>query len=121
MAEINLNGFGYAAVETVSTSTKTLDFGDCGVVQDVTADCTVTLPATSAKYGFILRVGADNVTLNISPNASDKIWGNGVNGGTDNKDLIFTDQPIGSFVELRGDGTDGYAVVRVHGTATFEA
>lgn len=121
MAEINLQGFGYAAVEEVAAATKTLDFGDCGVVQNVTVDSTVTLPATSAKYGFILRVGADNVTLNISPAAADKIWGNGANGGTDNKDLIFTDQPIGSFVELAGDGTDGYRVVRVHGTATFEA
>ncbi len=121
MAEVNLLGFGYAAVEEVAAASKTLDLGDCGVVQNVTVDSTVTLPATSAKNHFVLRVGADNVTLNISPNAADKIWGAGVNGGTDNKDVIFTDQPIGSFIELRGDGTDGYVVVRSHGTFTFEA
>lgn len=123
MAEVNLQKFGYQS-STAVTGNVTLDANDFGVVQNVTADATVTLPATAAKNNFILRVGADNVTLAISPAAADKIAGytaasSGV--GTDNKDLIFTDQPIGSFVQLQGDGVDGYTITALHGAPTFEA
>lgn len=120
MAEVNLTGFGYVQSEDV-TGNKTLDLGDCGVVQNATATCVVTLPATSAKNRFIVRVGAEGITVSISPAAADKIWGAGATAGTDNKDLIFTSQAVGSYVELAGDGTDGYAVVRYSGTSTFEA
>lgn len=124
MSEVNLEGFGYLSSATVSASSKTLALSDAGVVQDVTVTSTITLPATSAKANFIVRVGADGITLNISPDASDKIAGYGATNsgaGTDNKDLIFTSQPVGSYVQLQGDGTDGYTVTRLHGTATFES
>lgn len=123
MAEINLVGFGYNEYEAV-TGNKTLDLGDSGVVQNVTATATVTLPATTAKLDFIIRVGADSITLTISPNSSDKIAGYGAintGAGADDKDLIFTNQPIGSFVQLHGDGTDGYTITRISGTATFQS
>lgn len=55
MAEVNLTGFGYVQSEDV-TGNKTLDLGDCGVVQNATATCVVTLPATSAKNRFIVRL-----------------------------------------------------------------
>lgn len=119
MAEVNLGKFGYVQAETVSGSTKTLDEGDGGVVQNVTADCTVTLPSTVVGTSYTLRVGADNVTLNISPAAADKIMGNGFTSA-DNKDAIFTDQPIGSYVKLVGDGANGWMVAEVHGTLTRE-
>lgn len=122
MATINLDGFGHNEFEEVILD-KTLDATDCGVVQNVTVTKTVTLPATSAKHNFIVRVGKAGITVTISPNSSDKIAGytaanTGV--GADNKDLIFTTQPAGSFVQLQGDGTDGYTITRLIGSPTFE-
>lgn len=123
MATVNLDGFGHNEAEEV-TGAKTLDLGDCGVVQNVTATATVTLPAVSAKHYFLIRVGKPGITVTISPNASDKIAGYGApntGAGTDDKDLIFTNQPAGSYVALMGDGTDGFTVARINGTATFQA
>lgn len=123
MATVNLSGFGHNEVEEV-TGAKTLDLGDSGVVQNVTATATVTLPATSNKSNFLIRVGKAGLTVTISPNAADKIAGYGAantGAGTDDKDLIFTNQPAGSYVQLDGDGTDGYTVTRICGTATFQA
>ena len=119
MAQINLNGFGYNEYEAVTT-TKTFDEGDSGVVQNVTASTTVTLPATVVGTCYIVRVGADGITLNISPAAADKIMGNGFTSA-DNKDLIFTSQPKGSYVVLVADGVNGWFVHRIKGTATREA
>lgn len=120
---VNVYGYGHLESEDVTTD-KTLDATDVGLVQNVTETQTITLPATSAKYDFILRIGTPGITVTISPNASDKILGytaanSGV--GADNKDLIFTNQPAGSFVHLRGDGTDGYTIVSFRGAPTFEA
>lgn len=117
---VSLTGFGHQESEAV-TGNKTLDLGDCGVVQNVTASATVTLPATSARARFAIRVGAAGITVNVSPAAADNIVGNGEGTGTDNKDLIFTNQAAGSYVVLEGDGTAGYTVAAISGTATFEA
>lgn len=119
MAGININGFGYNEVTTV-TGNKTVAEGDSGVVQNVTATATMTLPATTVGTSFIFRVGADSITLSISPAAADKIMGNGFTSA-DNKDLIFTNQPQGSYVMLVADGVNGYFVQRISGTATREA
>lgn len=118
MAQVNLVGFGYNQSETVAAD-KTLDEGDSGVVQNVTDTKTVTLPATVVGYTFIIRVGADGKTVSVSPAAADKIIGNGFTSA-DNKDLIFTNQPKGSYVVLVGDGVNGYMVSRIKGTATRE-
>jgi hypothetical protein len=115
---INLGNFGWVENEAV-TGNKTLDEGDSGVVQNVTATATVTLPATVVGTVYIVRVGADGITVSVSPNASDKIMGNGFTSA-DNKDLIFTSQPVGSFVKLVGDGVNGWFVAEVAGTATRE-
>ena len=116
---INLGAFGYNESATV-TGNKTLAEGDSGVVQNVTATATITLPATVVGTTYLIRVGADNITLSVSPNAADKIMGNGFTSA-DNKDLIFTSQPQGSFVQLVGDGVNGWFVQRIGGTATREA
>lgn len=120
MALINLDGFGHAQFEAV-TADKTLDEGDSGVVQNVTVTGKViTLPATVVGTTYIVRVGAEGITVNVSPNASDKIMGNGFTSA-DNKDLIFTSQPAGSYVVLVGDGVNGWFVQKVvGGTATKE-
>lgn len=118
MASINLDGFGHCEFEEVTTA-KTLDEGDCGIVQNVTATATITLPATVVGYSYPIRVGEEGITVSVSPNASDKIMGNGFTSA-DNKDLIFTSQPAGSYVELIGDGANGWMVSRIKGIATRE-
>lgn len=119
MAQVNLSGFGYVQSVDV-TGDKTLAIGDQGVVQNVTASKTITLPATVVGYSFTVRVGADGITVAVSPNASDLIAGNGFTAA-DDKDLIFTNQPIGSYVTLVGNGTTGWNVVGISNTATREA
>lgn len=119
MAKVNLLGFGYNEAEAV-TGAKTLDEGDSGIVQNVTATATVTLPATVAGTVYPIRVGKDGITVTVSPAAADKIMGNGFTSA-DNKDLIFTNQPAGSYVVLHADGANGYFVARIKGTATREA
>lgn len=119
MAEVNLHDWGYNQSEDVTT-TKTFDEGDGGVVQNVTATTTVTLPATVAGTTYAVRVGAAGITVTVSPNASDKIMGNGFTSA-DDKDAIATSQPVGSVLILVGDGTNGWQVSRVHGTWTRQA
>lgn len=119
MATIDLLGYGHNEYEAV-TGNKTLDLGDSGVVQNVTATCTVTLPATVVGTVYLIRVGAEGKTVTISPNASDKIAGNGYTP-VDDKDIVFTNQPAGSYVELTADGVNGWMVSRICGTATYQA
>lgn len=119
MATVNLDGFGHNESEEV-TGAKTLDAGDGGVVQNVTATATVTLPATAGLSVFPIRVGAEGITVTISPAAGDQITGNGFTAA-DGKDMIFTSQPAGSYVVLHADGTTGYSISRILGTATREA
>lgn len=119
MASVDLKGFGHQEFEAV-TGNKTLDEGDGGIVQNVTASCVVTLPSTVASTVYTVRVGAPGLTISVSPAAADKIMGNGFTSA-DNKDLVFTTQPAGSFVTLVGDGTNGWQVAEILGTATREA
>lgn len=123
---VDLFGFGHLESEAV-TGAKTLDAGDSGVVQNVTATATVTLPAAAAgtaQVSYLIRVGAPGITVTVSPNSADKIVGNGFTAA-DDKDLIFTNQPAGSFVWLQSVNeatTDSaYTVVAISGTATREA
>jgi hypothetical protein len=119
MATINLDGFGHCEAEAV-TGAKTLDAGDCGIVQNVTATATVTLPATAALRNFLIRVGAEGITVTIAPNSSDYIIGNGSTATTTNKALVFTAQPAGSYVQLTS-GTGGWVTTRILGTAVLAA
>lgn len=119
MSSINLNGFGYQESTTVSGN-KTLAITDQGVVQDVTASAVITLPATVVGYSFTVRVAEAGLTVSVSPDAADLIAGNGFTAA-DNKDLVFTNQPAGSFVSLVGNGTTGWNVTAIKGTATREA
>lgn len=116
---INLMNFGWVEHAAV-TGNKTLAEGDSGVVQNVTATAVVTLPATVVGTSYIVRVGAEGITLSVSPNSADKIMGNGFTSA-DNKDLVFTSQPVGSYVRLVADGVNGWFVAEIAGTATREA
>jgi hypothetical protein len=119
MATVNLYGTGHLEAETVG-ATKTLDLGDSGAVQDCPVTTTITLPATVVGSKYLIRVAKAGITVTISPNASDKIAGNGYTP-VDNKDIVFTNQPAGSFVELIADGVNGYMVGAILGTATYES
>ena len=123
MSEVNLRSFGYQESTTVTAATKTLAITDQGLVQDATptgATSVFTLPSTVVGYSFTIRVGSQGKTVSISPAALDLIAGNDFTAA-DNKDLIFTNQTPGSFVTLTGDGTNGWNIVSISGTATREA
>lgn len=107
------------------TGNKTLDEGDMGVAQVVTADATITLPATSAGACYTIINGGQGSTdgtiaVNVSPAAADKIMGNGFTSA-DNKDAINTNGNYGDMLEIVGDGVDGWKIRRVVGTWTREA
>lgn len=119
MTAVNLDGFGFNESVDVATA-KTLALTDCGIVQNLTATATHTLLATVVGAVFWFRIGRSGITVNLSPNASDKIAGNGFTA-TDDKDMILTNQPVGSLVQLVGDGVNGWMIGRLSGTATREA
>jgi len=115
------------------TGDKTLAATDCGVIQNLTSSATITLPSTAAGLSFTIRNGGDNaantpagavadgsVTVTISPNASDKIMGNGFTAA-DNKDIVNTLGKVGDYVTLVADGVDGWYVQEIAGTWTREA
>lgn len=124
MAEINIDGFGYANSVAISSNTTLALTTHSGKVANVTATATLTLPAVATMHRYIVRVGAEGITVTISPNASDLIAGAGAansGAGADNKDVIFTNQPVGSYIVLEYGDANGWAIVKSRGTFTFEA
>lgn len=124
MAEINKTGFGFNNSVDVATNTTLSLTAHSGKVVNVTAPATLTLPAVATMHRYIVRVGADNITVTISPNAADLIAGAGASNsgaGTDDKDVIFTNQPKGSYIVLEYGDANGWAIVESRGTITFEA
>jgi hypothetical protein len=95
------------------TGNKTLDEGDNGVAQVVTANAVVTLPATVVGYSYKIVVGETSTggvpTLSVSPAAADKIMGLGFTSA-DNKDATLASPQVGDFIELVGDGVNGWVV-----------
>ena len=124
MAQVNLSGFGYNNSVDVSTNTTLSLTAHSGKVVNVTDTCTLTLPAVGTMHRYIVRVGAEGKTVTISPNASDLIAGAGAassGAGADNKDVIFTNQPAGSYIVLEYGDANGWAIAESRGTFTFEA
>ena len=126
MATVDLVGYGHNEVLT-KTGDYTATAADSGLVLNFTATATLTLPAIAAgtsNVTIIARVGDEGKTLTVSPNSADKIVGNGFTAA-DDKDLIFTNQPSGSYVVLVGTNeatTDSaWTVQRILGTATRQA
>jgi len=123
MATVNLDGFGHAESVNVATNTTLSLTAHSGVVVNVTATCTITLPAVAVMQRFAIRVGAEGITVTISPDANDLIAGAGAassGAGANNKDVIFTNQPAGSYIVLEYGSADGFTIVRALGTFTFE-
>jgi hypothetical protein len=103
--------------------TKTADYtmaeADCGILTIVTVDAkTITLPATVVDYSFLIMNGCMDGTcaVTISPNASDKIMGNGYTSA-DNKDIVNTKATAkyGDYVKLVGDGANGWMITEIAG------
>jgi len=90
------------------------------------ADKVMTLPATVAglEYTFVLASAglSAGTGLSISPNAADKIMGNGFTSA-DDKDAILAgaSDREGDALTLVGDGVDGWYIVGVTGTWTRQA
>lgn len=78
-----------------------------------------TLPATVAGLTFRIQSNAADgtVEISLSPNENDKIMGAQI-VGTNNKDRINTKATaqLGDFIEVVGDGVDGWYVTEVRGT-----
>lgn len=115
---INLPNFGYRTVETITASTLTTDINDSGKVLNFThATPTVTVHAVAAGENLTFRVGANPQVLTISPQAADGIKGLDL-AGTDNVDVVFTNQPIGSYITIQGGNSDAWIVTGVSGAVT---
>jgi len=106
----------------VVTENKTLAAADCGIAQAVQTDAiTITLPSTAAGLSYrIENHGTANgaCAVNVSPAAADKIMGAGFTAA-DNKDAINTKATAKAdidYIELVGDGVDGWYVKSYAGT-----
>lgn len=124
MATKNLVGFGHVNSVDVATNTTLSLTAHSGILVNVTATSTITLPATVIGQRFMIRVGAEGLTVTISPDANDLIVGAGAansGAGADDKDVIFTNQPAGSYIELHAITTTGFTIVRSLGTFTFQS
>lgn len=121
---VDLSGFGHRESVDVATNTTLALTTHSGKVVNVTATCTLTLPAVGTMHRYTVRVGKPGITVTISPNASDLIAGAGAansGAGEDNKDVIFTNQPAGSYITLEYGDANGWAIVDALGTFTFQA
>lgn len=121
---VDLVGSGHQESVTLSSNTTLSLTAHSGKVANVTATSTLTLPAVITMARFTVRVGAPGITVSISPAAADLIAGAGASNagaGTDNKDVIFTNQPAGSYITLEYGDANGWAIVNASGTFTFEA
>lgn len=114
------------SVESVAAN-KTLTASDSGKLFKVTAaDLVITLPATAAglRFAFVLAAAglSAGTGLSISPQATDKIMGNGFTS-LDDKDAILAgaSDREGDMLEVVADGADGWYITRVVGTWTRQA
>ena len=105
----------------------TLTATDSGALVIVTGvDKVLTLPATVAGLVYTIVLAAaglsDGTGLSISPNASDKIIGNGFTAA-DDKDAILagSGDRAGDAITLVGDGVDGWYITGLTGTWTRQA
>ena len=103
------------AVEYHGASFTLTNPEDVGTTHIITADATVTLPATSAGLSYVLVASEDDVEITVSPNASDKFLGGcgKAAAGADNKDLIFSNGKAGDCVQLLADGTNGWFITHL--------
>lgn len=103
----------------------TVDAQDSGKIFKVIASITVTLPATALGINVkFLNAGAKDgdVSITLAPNANDKFVGADLTAA-DDKDLVNTaaTSKVGDYVEVLGDGADGWFIQSIAGTWDREA
>lgn len=122
MPTINREGFGHLNSVDIATNTTLSLTAHSGIIVNVTATCTITLPAVATAHRFCVRVGKAGITVTIAPNAADLVAGAGASNagaGTDNKGIIFTNQPVGSYATLEYMDANGFTIIESRGTFTF--
>lgn len=127
VADANRQLTGLRRPVLTKSADYTVTVGDSGAVIVVTGvDKTMTLPATAAGlwYTFVLAAAglSAGTGLSISPNAADKIMGNGFTSA-DDKDAVLagSGDREGDSLTLVADGADGWLIVGVTGTWTRQA
>ena len=101
------------------TGDATMAAANFGHPNVVTADATITLPATAVGMHLWIVCGADGVTINVSPNSNDKFILDVAGGaGTDNKDAILAGATSkeGDYIKLQADGSNGWNILELAGT-----
>ena len=90
----------------------------------VTADATITLPAVAVGISLWFVCGADGVTINVSPNASDKFLIDVAGAaGTDDKDAILAGATSkeGDYIKITYGSADGWTIKELAGTWSDES
>lgn len=110
---------------SLASASKTLDIQDVGKVMNMTvghATNVVTIPATAAGLGFVVRCGTSGQRLALSPQAADKIMGPDI-AGVDDKDRILAaaTSRAGNYCSLEHGSADGYLIRAQQGVWTNEA
>lgn len=125
-AQINSAAAQTGVMSLNKTANYTLALGDNGLLVTCATDAVIfTLPATVVGYTFTIMntAAAGAAAIQLSPNASDRIVGLGLNTVTDDKDFINTKATAtpGDYITVVGDGTNGWFVVASKGTWAREA
>jgi hypothetical protein len=119
--------FGPNINRVTKTDDYTIDAADNGKTVYLSTDTkTITLLATVAGYRVRIVNNAPFGTalIHVDPNAADKFLGGvGLAAGGDGKKLSNTKatQKRGDYLELIGDGTNGWNIVDIRGTWAQEA
>lgn len=109
-----------SAVEriTVSKTTTTAASGTTFICNSTTS-IIVTLPSTQAglRYRMIVEGVTGSGGHGFSPAAADKVQGTGLSKA-DDADLVctYSGDALGNFVDIIGDGIDGWWIVGSSGT-----
>lgn len=98
------------------TGNKTLALADQGIVQNVTANAVLTLPAAAAGQTALVRIGKEGLTVSVLPAGTDTMSGNGFTPAGA-KGAVFTNQPAGSLLKLVS-GAATWHIAGLLGTAT---
>lgn len=123
-----IDGRDSGATEIITTDAdRTLTADESGATVIVSAaDVVITLPATAAGLTYTIVLAAGGLSagtgLSVSPQAADKIMGNGFTSA-DDKDAILagSGDREGDSITLCGDGAAGWYITNVVGTWTREA
>lgn len=117
----------YKRTVVTKTANYTLTAEDSGKLFLVNGSDTVvfTLPATAIGLEYtiqVMQLPGSGAGTSFSPNANDKIIGNGFTAA-DDKDAINTaaTDRLGDLMTVVGDGVDGWYITNVIGTWAREA